>query len=57
MTEPLVRAEVYVTLNGGPSRLYFDPRADLTQIEDSWRPRSWLYPDHPDGQADPLSFR
>jgi hypothetical protein len=59
MAEPMVRAEVYVTLNGRPSRLYFDPQADLTRIEDSWRPRSWLYADpaEPPGRADPLSLR
>ena len=30
--EPVVRAEVYVTLNARPSRLLFDPALDLTQV-------------------------
>ncbi|MCS7074662.1 MAG: HTTM domain-containing protein, partial [Bacteroidia bacterium] len=41
---PKVRAEVYVTLNGKLSQLYFDPQLDLTQIKDTWRGYDWLYP-------------
>lgn len=37
-----VRAEVYVTLNGSPSRLYFDSQLDLTKIEDNWSEKKWL---------------
>jgi hypothetical protein len=48
--EPTVRAEVYVTLNGRPSRLYFDPQLDLTRIEESWKPRSWLLYTEPTDQ-------
>lgn len=44
MADPYVRAEVYVTLNGRPSRLLFDPHLDLTALQDSWLPRRWLHP-------------
>lgn len=44
MCNPKVRAEVYITLNGKPGALYFDPQRDLTQIQDSWAPKNWLYP-------------
>ena len=43
LKEPKVRAEVYVTLNGRPSRLYFDPQLDLTRLHDGWRHKYWLY--------------
>ncbi|MDX2066970.1 MAG: HTTM domain-containing protein [Haliscomenobacter sp.] len=43
LKEPKVRAEVYVTLNGRPSRLYFDPQLDLTHLHDGWRHKYWLY--------------
>lgn len=43
--DPQVRAEVYVTLNGRPSQLYFDPQLDLTSVRDNlWDTRAWLYP-------------
>lgn len=38
-----VRAEVYVTLNGKPSQLYFDPQLDLTKLKDDWSEKKWLY--------------
>jgi hypothetical protein len=44
MCDPKVRAEVYITVNGKPSALYFDPQLDLAQIQDSWAPKTWLYP-------------
>ena len=40
--EPQVRAEVYVTLNGHPSRLLIDPEVDLAQLEDGWRQKDWV---------------
>jgi Vitamin K-dependent gamma-carboxylase len=43
LRSPQVRAEVYVTLNGRPSRLYFDPQLDLTQIQDSWQEKKWIF--------------
>jgi hypothetical protein len=39
-----IRAEVYVTLNGKPSRLYIDPQVDLTQLHDSWKHKNWILP-------------
>ncbi|MDJ1471925.1 HTTM domain-containing protein [Xanthocytophaga flava] len=43
--QPQVRAEVYVTLNGKPSRLLIDPHTDLTKIQDGWEAKSWILPD------------
>ncbi|AEE49624.1 HTTM domain-containing protein [Haliscomenobacter hydrossis] len=43
LKDPKVRAEVYVTLNGRPSRLYFDPQLDLGRLRDGWRHKDWLY--------------
>jgi len=42
MHQPQVRAEVYVTLNGHPSRLLIDPNVDLAQIQDGWRQKEWV---------------
>jgi hypothetical protein len=42
MQDPQVRAEVYVTLNGRPSELYFDDQLDLMEIRDGWSQWSWL---------------
>ncbi len=44
VTDPKVRAEVYVTLNGRPSQLFIDPQVDLTQVEDGWAPKEWILP-------------
>ena len=40
---PVVRAEVYVTLNGRRSQLFFDPKLDLSKIEDSFFEKDWIY--------------
>jgi hypothetical protein len=45
--KPSVRAEVYVTLNGRASQLYFDPQLDLTRLKDGWSPKTWIYPAKP----------
>ena len=42
LQNPSVRAEVYVTLNGRPSKLLIDPQIDLSQIEDSWLDKKWI---------------
>ncbi len=42
VAEPAVRAEVFVTLNGKPSKLLFDPNLDLTKIRDNWSEKTWL---------------
>ncbi|AFM06169.1 Vitamin K-dependent gamma-carboxylase [Bernardetia litoralis DSM 6794] len=39
---PIVRAEVYVTLNGRRSQLFFDPNLDLTKIADSFLEKDWI---------------
>ena len=39
-----VFVDSYVALNGRPSRRYVDPHIDLAQIEESFRPRTWLLP-------------
>ncbi len=44
MKDPEVRAEVYVTLNGNPSKLYIDSSVNLAAINDSWAPRDWVMP-------------
>lgn len=42
LTDPSVRAEVYVTLNARPSRLLLDPTVDLTKISDNWSHKTWI---------------
>lgn len=37
-----VRAEVYVSLQGKPSQLLFNPQINLCEIEDTWKPKKWL---------------
>lgn len=44
MTNPRVRAEVYVTLNGRPSRLYIDSSIDLTRLQDDFSHKHWILP-------------
>jgi hypothetical protein len=44
MSNPKVRAEVYVTLNAKPSQLVLDPTVNLAAIEDSWQPKTWILP-------------
>lgn len=39
---PEVRAEVYVTLNARPSRLYIDPNRNLLNEKDTFRPKDWI---------------
>ncbi|MEX1190103.1 MAG: HTTM domain-containing protein [Bacteroidia bacterium] len=44
VSDPLVRAEVYVTLNAQPSKLLIDPNVDLMKQEDTWSRKSWILP-------------
>jgi len=44
VAEPKVRAEVWVTLNGRPAQLLFDPTLDLSALTDTWAPKSWILP-------------
>jgi hypothetical protein len=42
--EPQVFAEVYVALNGRPSRLFIDPKVDLNEQETGWHQYTWVLP-------------
>jgi hypothetical protein len=42
VTDPKVRCEAYVTLNGRQSRLLIDPNLDLTTVKDSFKPKYWI---------------
>lgn len=44
ISAPKVRAEIYVTLNGKPSKLLIDPNLDLTKLTDNWQHKSWILP-------------
>ncbi|MGB3183289.1 MAG: HTTM domain-containing protein [Cyclobacteriaceae bacterium] len=44
MSDPEVRAEVWVTLNGRRSRLLVDPEADLASMEDGFGHKTWILP-------------
>ncbi|MFN0037753.1 MAG: HTTM domain-containing protein [Saprospiraceae bacterium] len=48
VSDPAVRAEVYVTLNARPSRLLIDPNIDLTKIRDGWSHKTWINPCTPE---------
>jgi hypothetical protein len=41
---PEVRAEIYVTLNGKPSRPMVSPDQNLLLLEDNWAHKSWILP-------------
>jgi Vitamin K-dependent gamma-carboxylase len=40
--QPQVRAEVYVSLNGRPSKLLINPKADLMKEKDTFLPKKWI---------------
>ena len=42
MKQPMVRAEVYVTMNGRGSRSFIDSRVNLAAEQDSFLPKSWI---------------
>ena len=42
MHKPQVRAEIYVTLNARPSKLYIDSTVDLMKIKDGWKNKEWI---------------
>jgi len=42
--DPLVRAEIYVTLNGSGSRPFIDPQVDLAKTPFSWSHKDWVLP-------------
>ena len=41
---PIITADVFVTLNGRPSQLLIDPTIDLTNEYDSFAPKKWVLP-------------
>lgn len=41
---PEIRAEVYVSLNGQGSQPFINPQVDLTEVQDSFQPKSWILP-------------
>ncbi len=42
VSNPAVRAEVYVTLNARSSKLLIDPYVDLTKLCDGWSHKTWI---------------
>ncbi len=44
MTNPKVRAEVWVTYNGRRAQLLIDPKRDLTKEIDGWKTKDWILP-------------
>lgn len=44
ITDPEIYVESYVALNGRPSQPYVNPEIDLTEIQPSFKPRTWLLP-------------
>lgn len=41
---PVVRAVVYVTLNGRAGQLFIDSTRNLAEIHDSWQHKEWILP-------------
>jgi hypothetical protein len=44
MTDPKVRVEAYVTLNGSRSKLLVNPEVNLLAYRESMKPKTWLMP-------------
>lgn len=44
IADPIIRAEIWVALNGNGSRPFIDPTIDLTTLEDSWSHKDWILP-------------
>lgn len=44
ISDPEIYVESYVALNGRPSQPYVNPEVDLTEIQPSFKPRTWLLP-------------
>lgn len=43
-TDPEVRADIFVTLNGQGSRRFIDPNVNLAELEDGFSSRPWVLP-------------
>jgi len=46
IADPAVYVESYVALNGQSSRPFIDPTVDLTQVQPSFLPATWILPYH-----------
>lgn len=44
ISDPVITAEAYVTLNGSGSRLFIDPSTDLSREQDNFSHKSWIIP-------------
>ena len=42
LKDPIINAEVYVTLNGSRSKLFINPEVDLTTLQDDYKPKDWI---------------
>ena len=42
LKNPIINAEVYVTLNGSRSKPFIDPEVDLTTLRDDFKPKDWI---------------
>jgi hypothetical protein len=45
VSNPEIRAEVYVTKNARPAQLLIDPKVDLMKVNDNWAHKSWILPE------------
>lgn len=45
VSNPEIRAEVYVTKNARPAQLLIDPKVDLMKVHDNWAHKSWILPE------------
>lgn len=44
MQQPEIYVDSYVALNGRRSKVYINPKVDLTKIEPSFAPKTWILP-------------
>jgi hypothetical protein len=42
LENPIINAEVYVTLNGSRSKLFIDPKVNLAELEDGLENKDWI---------------
>ncbi|MFY0607508.1 MAG: HTTM domain-containing protein [Cyclobacteriaceae bacterium] len=45
MADPVITADIYVTLNGRKNRRFIDPNIDLTEQENTWHHKDWILDD------------
>lgn len=44
MVDPIIKADVWVTLNGAPGKQLIDPNADLSRMKMGWTSNEWILP-------------